>query len=52
MTGLPIITNLKKDSYDSILIIFDFLTKMVYYKPIKITIDGLKLAKIVINVII
>ena len=52
VTGLPILTDWKGDSYDSILIIVDWLTKMVYYKPIKVTIDASGLAKIIINVVV
>ena len=32
VTGLPISTDWKGDSYDSILVIIDWLTKMVHYK--------------------
>ena len=39
VTGTPISTNWKGDSYDSILVIVDWLTKMVQYKLVKITID-------------
>ncbi len=34
VTGLPISANWKGDSYDSILVIVDRLTKMVYYVPV------------------
>ena len=44
--------NWKKDSYNSILVIIDWLTKMVYYKSVKITIDAPELGKVIINVII
>ena len=36
--GLPISTDWKGDSYNSILVIVDRLTKMVHYKPVQITI--------------
>ena len=49
VTGLPISINWKGDSYDSILVIVDRLTKMVYYKPVKITIDAPDLAKVIIK---
>ena len=52
VTGLPILTDWKRDSYDSILVIVDRLTKMVYYKPVKITINALGLAKVIINVVV
>ena len=41
VTRLPISTNWKDDSYDSILVIVDRLMKMVHYKPIKVTIDAM-----------
>ena len=52
VTGLPISTDWKGDSYDSILVIGDWLTKMDYYKPVKVTINALGLAKIIINIIV
>ena len=52
VTGLPILTNWKGDSYDSILVIIDRLTKMVYYEPVKITIDAAGLAKVIINIVV
>ena len=50
--GLPIFTNWKGDSYDSILIIIDRLMKIVHYELIKITIDTLDLAEVLLDVII
>ena len=52
VTGLPISTDWKGKSYDSILVIVDRLTKMVHYKPMKITIDAPSLAEIIIDVVI
>ena len=52
MTGLPISIDWKKDSYSSILVIVDWFTKMVYYKPVKITLDAFRLAKVIINVVV
>ena len=52
VTGLPISTNWKGDSYDSILVIVDQLTKMVHYKPVKITINTPGLAEVIIDVVI
>ena len=52
VTGLPISTNWKGDSYDSILVIIDRLTKMVYYKPVKITINTLGLGEVIIHVVV
>ena len=42
----------KGDSYDSILVIVNRLTKMVYYKPVKVTIDAPSLVEIIINVVV
>ena len=52
VTGLPISTNWKGDSYDSILVIVDRLTRMVYYKPVEITIDASTLTKIIIAAVV
>ena len=52
VTSLSISTNWKGDSYSSILVIINRLTKMVYYKLIKVTINILGLAKIIINVVV
>ena len=52
VTGLPILTNWKGDSYDSILVIVDWLTKMVHYKLVKVTIDAPGLAKVIIIVVV
>ena len=50
--GLLILTNCKQNSYDSILVIIDRLTKMVHYKPVKITINAPGLAQVIINVVV
>ena len=52
VTGLPISTNCKQDSYDFILVIVDRLTKIVYYKPVKITINAPSLAEVIIDVLV
>ena len=52
VTDLPISTNWKGDSYDSILLIVNELRKMVYYKPVKITIDAPGLIKVIIDVVV
>lgn len=52
ITRLPISINWKNKIYDSILVIINRLTKMVYYKPIKITIDVLGLVEIIIEAIV
>ena len=52
VTGLPILTNWKSESYDSILIIVDRLIKMVHYEQVKIMINAPGLAKVIIDVVI
>ena len=49
---LPISTNWKRDSYDSILVIVDWLTKMVHYELVKVTIDTPGLAEIILHVVV
>ena len=49
---LPILTDEKKNSYNSIFIIINWITKMVYYKPVNVTINTLNWAKDIINMII
>ena len=52
MTRLLVSTDWKGESYDLILIIIDRLTKMVNYKPVKITIDTPGLAKVIIDIVV
>ncbi len=52
VTDLPISADWKGDSYNSILVIVDRLTKMVHYIPVKVTIDAPGLAKVIIDVIV
>ena len=52
VTGLPISTDWKGDSYDSILVIVDRLTKMVHYEPVKVTINAPGLAEVIIDVVV
>ena len=52
MTGLTLSTEWKNDSYDSILVIVDWLTKMVHYKPVKITINALEPVEVIIDMVI
>ena len=51
ITGLPVLTNWKDETYDSILVIVDRLTKMVHYKPVKVTVNAFGLAKVIIDVV-
>ena len=52
MTKLPVLSDWKGKSYNSILVIVNKLTKMVHYKPVKITINILGLAKIIIDIMV
>ena len=52
VTGLPLSSNWKSASYNSILVIVDRLTKMVYYKPVKVTINALGLAEVIIDMVV
>ena len=52
VTGLPLSADWKGNSYDSILVIVDRLTKMVHYEPVKVTIDAPGLAELIINVVV
>ena len=52
VTDLPILINWKGDSYNSIFVIVDWLTKIVYYKLVKVTIDAPGLAEVIIDVIV
>ena len=52
MTGLLLFANWKGNSYNSILVIVNWLTKMVHYELIKVTINALGLAKVILNVVV
>lgn len=52
MTGLTVSINWKGETYHSILVIVDRLTKIMHYKLIKITIDALGLAEVIINAVV
>ena len=52
VTGLPISTNWKRENYDSILIIINWLMKIVHYKPIKVTINAPRLAEVILDIVI
>ena len=52
VTGLPLSADWKGDSYDSILVIVNRLTKMVHYEPVKVTIDALGLAEVILDVVV
>ncbi len=52
ITGLLISTSWKADTYDSILVIVDWLTKIVHYEPVKVTIDAPGLVEVILNVVV
>ena len=52
ITSLLILTDWKGDSYDSILVIVNWFTKMVYYKPVMVNINTLDLAEVIIDVVV
>ncbi len=52
VTKLPVFTNWKDDIYDLILVIVDWLTKMVYYEPFKVTINTSSLAEVILNIVV
>ena len=52
VTGLPVSIDRKRDSYDSILVIVDRLTKMVHYEPVKITLNAPGLAEVIIDMVV
>lgn len=45
-------SNWKGETYDSILVIADRLTKMEHYEPVKVTIDAPALAEVIIDVVV
>ena len=52
VTGLLLSTDWKEDSYNSIFVIVNQMTKMMHYEPIKVTIDRAGLAEIILNVVV
>ena len=52
VTGIPISIDWKGDSYDSILVIVNRLTKIMHYKLVKITIDASGLAEVIVDVVV
>ena len=49
---LSVSTYLKNVSYNSIWMIVDYLTKIIYYKPIKIMIDVSSQAKVINTMVV
>lgn len=52
VTGLFVSLNWKSETYNSVLVIIDQLTKMVHYELVKIVIDSMRLVEVIINIII
>lgn len=52
VTGLPISTNWKGETYDLILVIVNRLMKIVYYKPVNVIINAFGLSEVIIKVIV
>ena len=52
ITWLPQSADWRSNSYDSILVMVNWLTKIIYYKPVQTTITAATLAKIILNVVI
>ena len=52
ITRLSISTNWKSDNYDSILVIVNWLTTMVHYKLVKVSINTPKLVKVIIDMVV
>ena len=50
--GFASFDGLEGSNYDSILVIVNRLTKMVHYKPMKITIDASGFAEVIINMVV
>ena len=50
--GLPISTDWKRNNCDSILIIVNWPTKMIYYKPVKVIINAPDLPKIIMDMVV
>ncbi len=52
VTGLPVSINWKGETYDSILVIINWLMKIVHYEPVKVTIDVPALAEVIIEAVV
>ena len=52
VTGLPLSADWKGNIYILILIIVNQLTKIVYYKPVKVSIDASGLTKVIIDMVV
>ena len=52
VTWLPILTDWKGDNYNFIQVIVNWLTKIVYYKPVQVTINALGLAEVILDIVV
>ncbi len=52
VTSLSILNNWKSKNYNSIIIIVDCLTKLVFYELVKVTIDRPGLMNVIIDIIV
>ena len=50
--GLPVSANWKDKTYNSILVIVDWLTIILYYKLVKVPIDASSLAEVIIDMVV
>ena len=52
VTRLPQSADWRDNSYDLILVIVNWLTKIVYYKPLQMIITAPTLAKVILNIVV
>ena len=52
VTGLPQSVDWRGNGYNLILVIIDWLTKIVYYKPMQMTITAPALAEVILNIVV
>ena len=52
VTRLPLSSDWKGDSYNSIHVTIDRLTKIVHYEPVKVIIDALGLVEVILDVVV
>ena len=52
VTRLPVLTGWKDETYDFILVIINWLIKMVHYKPVKVIFNAPGLSKIILDMIV
>lgn len=52
IVSLPLLVDRKNNNYDTILVIINWLIKMVYYKVVKTTINVLELAEMISNIVV